>query len=42
LPLDNICANIKRTVSSIVEVQADQRFTVSIEKPQIDVLREGL
>lgn len=40
LPLDDICQNIKATVSSILEVQEDQKFTRTFQKPRIDVLKD--
>ena len=39
LPLDNICANIKNTVSDILQVKKDQKFTRSFEIPRIDPLK---
>jgi ion channel-forming bestrophin family protein len=42
LPLDNICSNIKKSVSSIMDIQRNQKFTISIEKPNLDLLRDPL
>jgi putative membrane protein len=39
LPLDDICANIKNTVGSILLVEPEQKFTRSIEKPRLDLLK---
>jgi ion channel-forming bestrophin family protein len=42
LPLDNLCANIKKSVGRIMNVQKSQRFTISVEKPNIDLLKDPL
>lgn len=39
LPLDSICANIKKTITHIIPVQEDLRFTQSINLPNLDLLR---
>jgi predicted membrane chloride channel (bestrophin family) len=39
LPLDHICSNIKDTVSHILPVQHDLRFTQSVEMLNIDLLK---
>jgi putative membrane protein len=41
LPLDNICSNIKKSVGRIMDVQRNQSFTISIEKPSVDLLRDS-
>jgi putative membrane protein len=42
LPLDSICANIKKTVGRIMNVQKNQRFTVSVERPNLDLLKDPM
>jgi putative membrane protein len=42
LPLDNICSKIRETVSSVLTVNDQRKFTTSIEKPHRDILRDGL
>lgn len=39
LPLDNICAGIKDTVSQILKVRDDRKFTRSMEMPRFDLLK---
>jgi putative membrane protein len=39
LPLDHICSNIKDTISHILPVQHDLRFTQSVEMLNIDLLK---
>jgi putative membrane protein len=39
LPLDNLCANIKATITNIVPVQEDLRFTQSLSLPNLDLLK---
>ncbi len=40
LPLDNLCATIKDTVSHILPVQEDLRFTQSVTLPKFDLLKQ--
>lgn len=40
LPLDNICNNIRRTVTEILPVEENQAFTTSIVLPRVDPLKE--
>lgn len=42
LPLDNICANIKKTVGRVMDVQKNQKFTTSVEKPRLDMLKDHI
>ncbi len=42
LPLDNICAGIKNTVSQILKVRDDRKFTRSMEMPRYDLLKSDL
>lgn len=42
LPLDDICNNIKNTVGLILQIDRPKKYTVSIEKPRIDVLRDHI
>lgn len=39
LPLDNICANIKDTVSQILKVADNSKFTQSMELPRLDIFK---
>jgi len=39
LPLDNICTSIRTTVSKILPVSRAQRFTTTIVKPRVDLLK---
>jgi putative membrane protein len=39
LPLDDICSNIKTTVGTILLVEPEQKFTRSMEKPRLDLLK---
>jgi ion channel-forming bestrophin family protein len=39
LPLDHICSNIKETITNILPVQHDLRFTQSVEMINIDLLK---
>lgn len=39
LPLDNICAGIKDTISQILKVKDDRKFTRSMEMPRFDLLK---
>ncbi|MCC7528826.1 MAG: hypothetical protein IT342_09905 [Candidatus Melainabacteria bacterium] len=41
LPLDNICAGIKDTISQILKVRDDRKFTRSMEMPRFDLLKEN-
>jgi putative membrane protein len=41
LPLDNICANVKKTVSDILQVKVEQKYTRSFDIPRIDPLKSG-
>jgi putative membrane protein len=38
LPLDNICVDIKKTAGRVLDVQCQQKFTTTVEKPRIDPL----
>ncbi|HEY9785096.1 MAG TPA: bestrophin family protein [Candidatus Obscuribacterales bacterium] len=40
LPLDEICNNIKNSVSSIAKVNNQLKFTTTIERPRVDLLKE--
>jgi len=40
LPLDDLCQGIKESVGSLVEVPEKMKFTVSIQKPRVDFLKE--
>jgi ion channel-forming bestrophin family protein len=40
LPLDDICAGIKRSVNTILETDSDRKYTGTFEKPRIDVLKQ--
>lgn len=40
LPLDNICSSIKSTVSKILPIPRAQRFTTTISKPRVDLLKQ--
>lgn len=40
LPLDDICFNIKRTVSSILQIERPKNYTQTMEKPRLDILRD--
>jgi putative membrane protein len=42
LPLDDICNNIKRTVSSILQIERPKAYTQTIEKPRLDILRDSM
>lgn len=39
LPLDNMCSNIKESLSNILPVQEDLRFTQSVNLPRLDLLK---
>lgn len=39
LPLDNMCNGIRHTCSKVLPVSRDQRFTTTISKPRIDLLK---
>ncbi len=39
LPLDNICSDLRNSVSSILQVRRDQKFTCSISVPRLDPLK---
>lgn len=41
LPLDDICANIKASVGSIAKVSEEYKFTMSVQRPRIDLLKES-
>ncbi|HEY9791511.1 MAG TPA: bestrophin family ion channel [Candidatus Obscuribacterales bacterium] len=40
LPLDDLCVKLKETVSHLLEVADQQKFTTSVEKPRVDLLRD--
>lgn len=40
LPLDNICSDLRKSISTIIEVRRDQSFTGSITIPRVDPLKE--
>lgn len=42
LPLDDICANIKATVSSIFHITPESKYTRSVEKPRMDLLKDTI
>lgn len=39
LPLDNICSDLRNSISSILQVRRDQKFTCSISVPRLDPLK---
>lgn len=39
LPLDNICSDLRNSISSILQVRRDQKFTCSITVPRLDPLK---
>ena len=39
LPLDNICSDLRNSISSILQVRANQKFTTSITIPRLDPLK---
>lgn len=41
LPLDNICAGLRDTVSRIMKVEDASKFTRSIELPRLDILKNN-
>lgn len=42
LPLDNICANIRSSISDILDVQETQRYTASYKAPRLDPLKDRI
>lgn len=40
LPLDNICSDLRKSISSILEVRRDQAFTGSLSVQRVDPLKE--
>jgi len=42
LPLDSLCSDIKKVVGRILDLAAHQKFTTSIEKPRLDLLKDQL
>lgn len=41
LPLDDICTTIKSTVHSIFNIEATGKYTRSMEKPRLDLLKDS-
>jgi predicted membrane chloride channel (bestrophin family) len=42
LPLDSLCSDMKKVVGRILDVAAHQKYTASIERPRLDLLRDQL
>lgn len=40
LPLDSLCATIKSTVGKTLDVHQNMKFTTTIEKPRLDILKD--
>jgi putative membrane protein len=40
LPLDNLCSKLRDTVAGMLQVHEQHKFTASVEKPRIDLLRD--